>query len=264
VATLNKEYAQVKSLLAVQEDLNKRLQTAKDLKAKATGTPQEALQQREINNIEKLIVENDKLIKQRKQEIKDKLAADEATKILNDKRQDEVKLLQALANIQSLRGDEFDAMQTNIKAYELERKAIEDNIEARVQLNKVRMDQINAELATQGLSAERRAELERAKNDLLRESSDLELELGNTRLETELATNEMSLEMYRAFIEEKKALDDEYYNNLTVTSSNVQGFLSALQDENLIRSKDLRNVLLVAEKGLAIANVVIEIGRAHV
>jgi hypothetical protein len=263
VTTLNKEYAQVKALLAVQEDLNKRLQTAQDLKAKATGTPQEALQQREINNITKLIAENDKLIKQRQQEIQDKLAADQATKLLNDKRQDEIRLLQSLANIQSIRGNEFDALILNIDAYQLERKAIEDNVQARIELNKVRMNEIETELATQGLSVERRAELERAKNDLARESTDLEIELGNTRLETELATNEMSLEMYRAFIDEKTAMDDEYYNNLMITSSNLQGFLSQLQDENLIKSKDLRNVLLVAEKGLAIANVVIDTIRAN-
>lgn len=82
-------------------------------------------------------------------------------------------------------------------------------------------------------------------------------------LDKEAQIYDMSLEMYKNFIDQKKALDDEYYNNLTVTSSNVQGFLSALQDENLIRSKDLRNVLLVAEKGLAIANVVIETIRAN-
>lgn len=263
VATLNKEYAQVKALLAVQDDLNSRLEKANELKKKAFTKEEEGKQQAEINKIEKLIAENDKLIKQRQQEIQDKLNADQATKLLNDKRQDEIKLVQSLANIQSLRGNEFDALMLNMDAYQLERKAIEDNIQARIDLNKVRMAQIDAELATQGLSEARRAELQRAKDDLAREASDLDMELGNSRLETELAINEMSLEMYRAFIEEKKALDDEYYNNLMVTSSNLQGFLSQLQDENLIKSKDLRNVLLVAEKGLAIANVVIDTLRAN-
>ena len=52
-------------------------------------------------------------------------------------------------------------------------------------------------------------------------------------------------------------IDEEYYNKISIVASNFQGFLGVLQDENIIRSKDLRNVLLVTEKSIAVVGVIV-------
>jgi hypothetical protein len=48
---------------------------------------------------------------------------------------------------------------------------------------------------------------------------------------------------------------EQYWEDVILISETSQGFLQTLQDESLIRSKDLRNAFLVLEKGFAIANV---------
>jgi hypothetical protein len=49
-----------------------------------------------------------------------------------------------------------------------------------------------------------------------------------------------------------------YWDDVILVSETSQGFLQTLQDESLIRSKDLRNAFLVLEKGFAIANIWID------
>jgi len=63
--------------------------------------------------------------------------------------------------------------------------------------------------------------------------------------------------------QESDALDarylaqEDYYNKVQILSGNVYSFLDQLQDENLIQSADVRNTLLVAQKGAEIAQIVI-------
>jgi hypothetical protein len=47
----------------------------------------------------------------------------------------------------------------------------------------------------------------------------------------------------------------EYWDDVTMVSETAQNFLSILQDESLIKSKTVRDAMLLLEKGLAIANV---------
>ena len=46
-----------------------------------------------------------------------------------------------------------------------------------------------------------------------------------------------------------------YWDDVAMISETSQAFLQALQDESLIKSKDVRNAILLLEKGMAIANV---------
>jgi len=47
----------------------------------------------------------------------------------------------------------------------------------------------------------------------------------------------------------------QYWNDVAMISETSQGFLQVLQDESLIKSKEVRTALLLVEKGLAIANI---------
>jgi hypothetical protein len=54
----------------------------------------------------------------------------------------------------------------------------------------------------------------------------------------------------------KKEAELEYWNAVQTAGQNTIGFLSMLQNESLVKSRDLRNTFLVLEKGLAIAQIV--------
>lgn len=54
----------------------------------------------------------------------------------------------------------------------------------------------------------------------------------------------------------KKEAELEYWDAVQNAGQNTIGFLSMLQNESLVKSRDLRNTFLVLEKGLAIAQVV--------
>jgi hypothetical protein len=77
----------------------------------------------------------------------------------------------------------------------------------------------------------------------------------------ELESNQlfqMSLiEQERMSLDARYKAQEEYYNKVQILSGNVYSFLGQLQNEQLISSKDVRNALLVAQKGAEIAQVVI-------
>lgn len=54
------------------------------------------------------------------------------------------------------------------------------------------------------------------------------------------------------------AIDESYAQASQTAYSNLYGFINVLQDENLIKSKGIRDALLLLEKGMAIAGVWIE------
>lgn len=97
---------------------------------------------------------------------------------------------------------------------------------------------------------------------------DFRSQFEGTRREGTEATRMLELESNQLFQmslieQERMSLDarylaqEDYYNKVQILSGNVYSFLGQLQDENLIQSADVRNTLLVAQKGAEIAQVVI-------
>jgi hypothetical protein len=89
------------------------------------------------------------------------------------------------------------------------------------------------------------------------------------QLEGEMRVNErqLQLDLNQAFqdvlvqqeldaLDLKMSAQEEYFNKVQILNQNVFGFMDALQNEQIIKSKDLRNVLLVAQKGAEIAQIV--------
>ena len=89
------------------------------------------------------------------------------------------------------------------------------------------------------------------------------------QLEGEMRVNDrqLQLDLNQAFqdvlvqqeldaLDLKMSAQEEYFNKVQILNQNVFGFMDALQNEQIIKSKDLRNVLLVAQKGAEIAQIV--------
>jgi len=71
------------------------------------------------------------------------------------------------------------------------------------------------------------------------------------------------IEQERMAYQARYSAQEEYYNSVQTLASNTFGFMSQLQDETIIKDKDVRNVLLVAQKGAEIAQVVIGTAREN-
>lgn len=89
-----------------------------------------------------------------------------------------------------------------------------------------------------------------------------------------VATNQLEIDLHKlkvdALIEQERmayevrySAQEDYYNSVQTLASNTFGFMSQLQDETIIKDKDVRNVLLVAQKGAEIAQVVIGTAREN-
>lgn len=105
-------------------------------------------------------------------------------------------------------------------------------------------------MSLSGVVSEKETELAQVEQQ---QSTDIEAaKLANT-----LNTNALKLEAHKYYISEMKALDEEYYNNLMTISTNSQSFLQQLQSDQLGFNTTWKNTILVAEKGLAIAGVVV-------
>jgi hypothetical protein len=93
----------------------------------------------------------------------------------------------------------------------------------------------------------------------------LEIDKSNSdrRLEIERFTTDALVQMELDGLAAKTSAQEEYFNNVQTLQANVYSFLDQLQNEQIIKSKDLRNVLLVAQKGAEIAQVVIATARQN-
>jgi hypothetical protein len=104
-------------------------------------------------------------------------------------------------------------------------------------------------------------------SDYARQSNDKQFEMdklnANSKLELEKVTNDTLVAMELDALSSKMSAQEEYYNKVQTLASNVYGFMDQLQNEQIIKSKDLRNVLLVAQKGAEIAQIVINTTREN-
>jgi hypothetical protein len=67
--------------------------------------------------------------------------------------------------------------------------------------------------------------------------------------------NIVSFDAQQARKEAQFIAEVEYWDNVVMISETAQGFLSLLQNESLIKSKEIRIALLLLEKGLAISSI---------
>jgi hypothetical protein len=82
------------------------------------------------------------------------------------------------------------------------------------------------------------------------------VDLAVAEVENSKVKNEAILEDHKLALEAMNAADEDYAEKKQIISQNLQGFLGMLQNEAIIKDRKVRNVLLLAEKGLAIAGVV--------
>lgn len=93
-------------------------------------------------------------------------------------------------------------------------------------------------------------QIRQLKKDQAKSDSDSEIELNNLRLVA-------IIEQEKLAVDAKLEAQQEYFDKVQILTANSFSFMDQLQNEAIIKSKDLRNVLLVAQKGAEIAQVVI-------
>ena len=77
-----------------------------------------------------------------------------------------------------------------------------------------------------------------------------------TRFEKEKLLIDASIEMERYALEEKLSMQQDYATKVQTLQQNIYDFVSVLQNEAIVEDKNVRNILLVAQKGAEIAQVV--------
>lgn len=126
---------------------------------------------------------------------------------------------------------------------------------------------INDELATTTENSARWFELKDQLTDITHQQNDelrqmqsenlaYGIDLAALEIENEKQKDDTIFENHKAALEAQKQADEEYANSKQIIAQNLEGFLGALQNESLIKDRKVRNLLLIAEKGLAIAGVV--------
>lgn len=103
--------------------------------------------------------------------------------------------------------------------------------------------------------------------DYKQQSSQLLIDNDKINAQAEIDINKAKVdalvEQERMALDAKMVAQEDYHNKLQILQSNLYGFMDQLQNEQIIKSKDLRNVLLVAQKGAEIAGVVINTVREN-
>lgn len=245
---LNGQYIELIKIYDARAKLIEQQKQAQAL-AKEGGISDEETKQLAL--IEKEIKEYDKLIEKKTKSILQSPEADKDAQTRLD-----IIRLNGEAELAMLNGFIFDGLNLRSKAFEKERQMREDNLK-----DIVSKDEEALKLADEAIAkATNTEEYDKAvavKNDIDKRYKENKIKLDEEVLMNEQTSTAFSLDLHNAYIERKTEIDNEYYERLSIVSQNLQGFLSQLQDEQLIKSKDLRNALLIAEKGLAIAGVVI-------
>lgn len=246
---LNGQYVALMKVYDARQKLIEQQQKARDLANKEGGiSPAE---QKQLNNIQAQINAYDELAKTKTKQV---LESPESDKNLNARL--EVIHLNLQAELTMRRGFEYDALQLKQQAFEKEATLRENAIiEEKNKIDIALAD--NQKLLDKAVEgSEEFNKLTAIKNDLTKQqiktTSDLTIEQANN----DQAIWTMQADAYQVYRDKMTEIDNNYYNGLMITSQNLQGFLAQLQDEQIVKSKDLRNVLLIAEKGLAIAGVV--------
>ena len=253
--SLNGQYVELTNIYDAQEKLNEQLVKAKELRDIATGTKFEAAQIKEVKNIEEQI---DKYKKLGEQKIKNLLISPKGDETLNSRL--EIIRLNGEAEIAMIKGFTLDALRIRQDAINLESKLRQKALESEINNNTTASND-NKKRYEDGIIDYNM--FTAIKNDI--DNKD-KLNRDNLAIEKAniIATNQsIELDMYQTYVDKKRQLDDEYYNNLKTVSENLQGFMSQLQNESLIESRDVRNTILVAEKGLAIAQIVFDTIKAN-
>jgi len=103
-------------------------------------------------------------------------------------------------------------------------------------------------------------ELEDRKREYMKQSIQLEGEIKTQGAQRDIDIHQAVMDdailSERAALDAKMAAQEEYHNKVQTLSSNLYGFMDQLQNEQLVKSKDLRNLLLVAQKGMEIGQIV--------
>lgn len=94
------------------------------------------------------------------------------------------------------------------------------------------------------------SQIEQKSIDITQKNKDKEIEIG-------IITADFLVQLERNSLDAKLEAQQEYFDKVQILTANSFSFMDQLQNEAIIKSKDLRNVLLVAQKGAEIAQVVI-------
>lgn len=94
------------------------------------------------------------------------------------------------------------------------------------------------------------SQIEQKSIDIVQKNKDKEIEIGRI-------TANFLVQLERNSLDAKLEAQQEYFDKVQILTANSFSFMDQLQNEAIIKSKDLRNVLLVAQKGAEIAQVVI-------
>jgi hypothetical protein len=246
---LNGQYIE---LIKIYDARAKLIEQQKEANKLATEGGISEAEQKQLNLINQQIKEYDKLIAKKSESILQSPEADKDAQTRLD-----IIRLNGEAELAMLQGFTFDAINLRSKAFEKERQMREENLRDIVSKDEIALRSAEEALAkeTEGTEGYRKALA--VKNDLDKKYNQDKITLNEELTANEQTSNAFSIDLHNAYLERKMEIDNDYYEKLSIVSQNLQGFLSQLQDEQLVKSKDLRNVLLVAEKGLAIAGVVI-------
>lgn len=98
-------------------------------------------------------------------------------------------------------------------------------------------------------------------NDYRRQSQEYQRQLIKIGADEEISLNQATLDaklqQELIYLDLKLEAQENYYNAVRTLESEVYSFLDQLQNAQIIKDKNIRNILLVAQKGAEIANVVI-------
>jgi hypothetical protein len=247
---LNGQYVELMRIVEAQTKLQEQLVEAEKLRDEATGTKYEAAQENVVKDIKNQIKLYEGLAAQKKASI---LVSPENDPTL-DARLEAVRL-NGLAELEMIKGFTFDSLRIKQDAMNIEARLREGSIQKQIDENKRLKDDNQLLFDNKKITEETYIAI---KNDLTKKGFEYTNALALEQINNDNNNNSIMLDMYLEYTSQRRALDDEYYINLRVVSENLQGFLGQLQDENLIKSRDIRNTILVAEKGLAIAGIVFD------
>lgn len=247
---LNGQYAELLKLYDVRNKLVEQQKQAIELANKNGEVSQK--EQEELDAINKLLIKQNNIIQNtiqlNRQNGKNSNFSNENLELIR---------LNGEAELMMIQGFTYDALKLKREAFEVERKLREQNLEETVKANKRSLDSAQEALAREKFGTEEYGKALAIKNDLDKQYNNNKKLLDDERLNNEFTSNAFALDIHSEYIATKQAIDEEYYNKISIVAANFQGFLGVLQDENIIRSKDLRNVLLVTEKSIAVVGVIV-------
>ena len=245
---LNAQYVE---LTNIYNERNKLLELEKQ--AIALGLTEE-----ETKDLNAQIKAYDELIKQRSNQILQSPLSDE-----NSERRLEVIRLNGEAELMAIQGFAYEALRIRQEAFNIEAAMREKVLSDQLAKEKTLLQEAQETYTSiEGSKTEEKAKALAVVNDLIKKSNETENLLNEERLGNDMDYIGMSVEAEKMLLDTKTELNQQYADTIQIISQNLQGFLGLLQNEQIIKSKDARNALLVIEKGLAIADVWISEARS--